>query len=104
MAVVEVQTARAEDLGGEVELLAPVGNDGSPEKALRPMVHLGADFFGEAQEAWVFGNRELEVALVVQRNCIDLPEGVLPIEHPAVSAREESVSDVAQAALRARPW
>ena len=41
VAVVEVQTARAEDLGGEVELLAPVGDDGSPEKALRPLVHLG---------------------------------------------------------------
>src|SRR5258705_13197428 len=99
-----MQTPPAKDLGGEVKLLAPVGDDGSPEKALGPLVHLGADFFGDAQEAWVFGDRELEVALVVQRHCIALPEGVLPIEHPAVSAREESVSDVAQAALRARPW
>src|SRR4029453_750002 len=104
VAVVEVQTARAEDLGGEVELLAPVGDDGSPEKALRPLVHLGADFFGDAQEAWVFGDRELEVALVVERHGIDLPQGVLAIEHPAISAREQSVSDVAQAALGARPW
>jgi hypothetical protein len=64
---------------------------------LRPLVHLGADFFGDAQEAWVFGDRELEVALVVERHGIDLPEGVLAIEHPAVSAREQSVSDVAQA-------
>ena len=104
VAVVEVQTPRAEDLGGEVELLAPVGDDGSPEKALRPLVHLGADFFGDAQEAWVFGDRELEIALVVERHGIDLPEGVLAIEHPAVSAREQSVSDVAQAALGARPW
>ena len=30
-----MQTARAEDLGGEVELSAPVGDDGSPERVLR---------------------------------------------------------------------
>src|SRR4029453_4122159 len=104
VAVVEVQTARAEDLGGEVELLAPVDDDGSPEKALRPLVHLGGDFFGDAEEAWVFGNGELEIALVVERHGIDLPEGVLPIEHQSFSPREQSVSNVAQAALGARPW
>ena len=50
VAVVEVQTARAEDLGREVELPPPVGDDGAPEKALRPLVHLAGDFFGDAQE------------------------------------------------------
>ena len=103
MAIVEVQTARAEDLGGEVELLAPIGDDGSPEKALRPLVHLSGDFFCYAQEAWVPGDREPEVALVIERHSVDLTEGVLAIEHPAVSARQECVGSVAQAALSARP-
>ena len=77
---------------------------GRPKKPCAHWFISAADFFGDAQEAWVFGDRELEVALVVERHGIDLPEGVLAIEHPAVSAREQSVSDVAQAALGARPW
>src|SRR4029434_4511687 len=103
VAIIEVQTAHAEDLGSEIELLAPVGDYRSPEKALRPLVHPGVDFFGDAQATWVFSDRELEVAPVVERHGIDLPEGVLSIEHPAVSAREQSISDVAQGALGARP-
>ena len=55
------------------------------------------------RKTWVPGDRELEVALVVERHGIDLPEGVLAIEHPAVGARQQRVGDVAQAALRARP-
>ena len=91
-----MQTAHSEDFGGEVELLAPVSDYESPEKTLRPLVHLGGDFFGDAKEEWVFGNCEQEVALVVQRHCIDLSEGVLAIEHPAVGARKERVGDVAE--------
>src|SRR6476620_3120689 len=86
--VIEVQYARAEDLSGEVELSAPVGDDGSPEKPLRPLVHFGCDFFGDAQEAWVAGDRESEVALVVERHRVDLSERILAIEHPAVGTRE----------------
>ena len=70
---------------------------------MRPLVHFGGDFFGNAQEAWVVGDREPEVALVVERHGIDLPEGILAIEHPAVGTREERVGGVAQAALGARP-
>ena len=77
---------------------------GRPKKPCAHRFISAADFFGDAQEAWVFGDRKLEVALVVERHGIDLPEGVLAIEHPAVSAREQSVGDVAQAALGARPW
>jgi hypothetical protein len=103
VAVIEMETARAEDRGGEVELPAPVGDDGVPERALRPLVHLGGDFSGDAQEEWVPGDRELEVALVIERHGIDLAEGILAIEHPAVGAREECVGGVPEAAFHARP-
>ena len=103
VAVVQMQTARAEDLGGEVELPPPVVDEGVAEEALRPLVHLGGDTFGDAQEDRVTGDRKLEIALVIERHGVDLPEGILAIEHPAIGAGEERVGGVAKAALQARP-
>ena len=103
VAVVEVQAAGAKHLRREVELPAPVGDDGPPEEALRPLVHFLRDAFGDAQEKRVLLDRQPEVALVVERHRVDLPDCVLAVEHPAVGAREQGVGDVAQAVLGARP-
>ena len=43
VAIVEVQPARPEDHGGEIELPAPVRNRGLPEEAFRPPGHLAGD-------------------------------------------------------------
>ena len=50
VAVVQMQPPRAEDLGREVELLAPVVDDGAAEKAVGPLVHLAGDLFGNLRE------------------------------------------------------
>ena len=97
--VVEVQPPRAEDPGGEVELLAPVVEDRTAEEAPRPAVHLVGDVLRDAQENRVPVEGELEIALVVERHRVDLSEGVLAVEHPPVGAGEQRVRDVAQAAL-----
>src|SRR6185503_19992710 len=73
VAVVEVEGAGAEDVRGDVELPAPVGDDGPPEEALGPPVHLAGDRLGDAEEERVAGDGELEVALVVERHGGDLP-------------------------------
>ena len=103
MAIVEVQAAGAEDSGGEVELLPPVGNDPAAEKAFRPGVHLGGDGFGGGQEPRVTMDGELEVALIVERHARDLAERVLAVEHPAVRPGQQRVGDVADAAFERRP-
>ena len=103
VAVVEVQAAGAEDLGGEAELPPPVVDDGPPEEAAPPVVHLGGHLLGHGEEARVPGDGEPEVALVVERHGADLAERVLAVEHPAVGSREQRIRDVAQPALQARP-
>src|SRR5262249_30652913 len=50
VAVVQVQPARAKDLGREVELLFPVVDDGASEKTLRPLVHFARHLFGNFRE------------------------------------------------------
>jgi hypothetical protein len=45
-------------------------------------------------------NGELQVALVVERHGLDLPQRVFAVEHPAVGAAQERVGDVAQPDLR----
>ena len=95
----------AEDLGREVELLSPVGDDRPAEEALRPAVHLGGDLLGDLQEHRVAVDRQLQVALVVERHRRQLAERVLAVEHPAVGAGQQRVGDVADALLdrRVRP-
>jgi hypothetical protein len=97
VAVVEVQAARAEDLGREVELLRPVRDDRPAEEVLRPVVHLAGDFLGDGHEDRRAIDRELQVPLVVEGHGADLSEGVFGVEHPAVGAGEERVGDVSEA-------
>ena len=103
--IVEVQPARAEDARREVQLRSPVLDDGATEKPLRPRVHLARDLLGGGHEHIGACERQLQVALVVERHGVDLPERVLAVEHPAVGAREERVGDAADALGRpgARP-
>ena len=97
--IVEMQAARAEDLRREVELRLPVVDGGTPQEALRPAVHLCGHVFGHVHEHRVAVDRELEIALVVQRHRGDLAEGVFAVEHPAVGARQQRVGDVADAGI-----
>ena len=99
MAVVQVQAARAEDPGGEVQLTAPVGDDLAAEEALRPSVHLPGHLLRRLQEHFIAGERQLQVPLVVERHRLDLTQRVLAVEHPTVGARQQSVGDVANALL-----
>ena len=73
---------------------------GRPKNSSRPLVHLAGDRLGRPQEDRVAGDGELQVALVVERHRLDLAQGVLAVEHPAVGAREQGVGDVADALLR----
>ncbi len=100
--VVEVQSAGAEDRHGHVELRAPVGDDGTAEEALRPLVHLVGDAGGDLEEHGLARQRQAQVALVVERHRRALPERVLAVEHPAIGAREQRVGDVAQAGVERR--
>ena len=70
------------------------------EEALRPRVHLAGHLLGHAQEQRVAVDRELQVALVVERHRRELAERVLAVEHPAVGARQQRVGDVADALLQ----
>ena len=45
-------------------------------------------------------DRQLQVALVVERHRRDLAERVLAVEHPAVGAGQQRVGDVADARCR----
>ncbi len=101
--VVEVQPAHAEDLGREVELLLPVVDDLAAEEALGPAVHLAGDLLGDFQEQRVAVDRQLEVALVVERHRLGLAQGVLAVEHPAVGARQQRVGHVADALFDRAP-
>jgi len=92
-----VQPTGAEDLRREVELLPPVVDDPAAEEALGPAVHLVGDLLGHLEKQRVLVDRQLEVALIVERHGGDLPESVLAVEHPAVGARQQGVGHVADA-------
>jgi len=95
--VVEMEPARAEDARGEVELRAPVRDDLAREEIARPRVHLARDALGRRHEHVGALEGQPQVALVVERHGVHLPERVLTVEHPAIGAREERVGDVADA-------
>ena len=80
-------------------------DDRPAEEAPRPGVHLAGDLLGRGHEHVGPRERQLQVALVVERHRVDLAERVLAVEHPAVGAREQRVGDVANALGRrgARP-
>ena len=101
-AIVEVQPAGAEDLGGEPELLLPVADDRPAEERLRPGVHLRGHAFGRLEEHLLLVDRQLQVALVVERHGGELAECVLAVEHPAVRSGEQRVGDVADALVHRR--
>ena len=99
VAVVEMQPARPEDAGRELELLLPVLNHRTAEKLLRPLIDFGGHLAGDVQEQRIVMKRQLQVALVVERHRPQLAERVLAVEHPAVGAGQQGVRDVADAAL-----
>ena len=103
MPVDQVQAAGAEDPRGEGELSAPIGDSLAAERLAGPGVHLGRDLFGDAEEPRVGGERELEVAVIVERHRLDLPQCVLAVEHPAVGTGEQGVGDVTKAGRQVRP-
>ena len=76
---------------------------GRPKKPCAHWFISAATSSATRKKTRVPGDRELEVALVIERHGIDLPEGILAIEHPAVGARQERVGGVAKAAFHARP-
>ena len=96
MPVDQVQAASAEDPRGEGELCAPIRDRLASERLARPGVHLRRDAFGDVEEPRVGGERELEIAVVVERHRLDLTERVLAVEHPTVGAGEQGVGDVAE--------
>ena len=102
VAIVEMQSARAKDLGREIELLPPVGDDRLAEEARRPLVHLRRDLLGHRHEPRIAMDRQLQVALVVERHRRHLAERVLAVEHPAVGAAQQRVGDVAKPDLDRR--
>src|SRR6476659_8287539 len=83
------------------KLRAPVRDDRAAEEVLRPRVHLAGDALGRRHEDIGALVRQAQVALVVERHAVDLPERILAVEHPAVGAGEQGVGDVADALLRA---
>ena len=100
VAVVEMQAARAEDLGREVELLLPVAESiGRPKNRCAHWFISPATSLGDVQEQRIAMDRQLQVALVVERHRRQLAERVLAVEHPAVGAGQQRVGDVADAAL-----
>ena len=103
VAVVQVEAPAAVDDRGEVQLLAPVPDDGPPEETLGPGVHLDGDLFGHLQEQGIPGDGELQVAVVVQGHGVHLAQGVLAIEHPAVGAGEQGIGHVADAGAHIGP-
>ena len=100
--VVEVETARAEDAGREVELLPPVEDRAAAQEVCRPGVHLLRDPLCRGEEHRVTVKRQLEVALVVERHRRDLSERILAVEHPAVRSGKECIRDVADALVDRR--
>ncbi|EKD38174.1 MAG: hypothetical protein ACD_75C00839G0001, partial [uncultured bacterium] len=96
MAVIQVQSAGTEDLGGEIELAAPVGDDLPAEKAASPFVHLPGDFLGDLEKERIAGEGEFQAALVIERHGTDLTKGIFPVKHPAIGSGEQGVGDIAQ--------
>ena len=97
VAVIEMEPPAPVEHGGEVQLPAPVGDDGVAEETLGPAVHFVGDLFGDLEKERVPGQGELEVAVVVQGHGVHLAQGVLAVEHPAVGPGQQGVGDVADA-------
>ena len=100
----EVQATRAEDDGREIELLTPVVDDRAAEKPLRPGVHLGGNLLGGGDEHLILRDRQLQVALIVERHRRHLAERVFAVEHPAVGAGQQRIGHVPDAAVESRVW
>ncbi len=86
VSIIEVKPPGPEDPCRPIELALPVVDDRPSEEAARPGVHLSGHGFGRPQEEFRASERQLEVALVVERHRVDLTERVLAVEHPAVGA------------------
>ena len=102
VAIVEVESARAEDPRREIELGPPVLDGPAAEEPLRPGVHLARDLLGDGHERRVARERQPEVALVVERHAVDLAEGVFTVKHPPVCAGKEGIGDIPNAVGRRR--
>ena len=96
MTIIQVQTARPEDFGGKIQLLAPVGDDIAAKKALGPGVHLLGNGLGNLQELRVSGDGQFETALVIKGQGACLSQGIFTVKHPAVSSGQQGVGDIAQ--------
>ena len=96
MAIVEMEATGSEDARGHLQLLLPVGDDFPAVEVDSPVVHLPGNDLGDVMELWVARKGQLDTPEVVQRHGINLAQGVLAIEHPAVGPRQQRVGNIAQ--------
>ena len=66
MTIIKMQAARAENLGGEIKLSAPVADNLTTEEILCPGIHLFGYRFGDFEKKRVAGNGQFEADLVVE--------------------------------------
>src|SRR5262245_21310795 len=97
MTIVQMQAARAKDLGGEIELFFPVLDNRFAEEALAPRIHFCRDVFRGLHENIVAMDGKFEIPLIIERHGGDLSERIFAIEHPAVSTGQQRISDVTDA-------
>ena len=81
-----MQSSDPEHLSGELQLLPPVLDDFSSKKIQGPLVHLLRHLLCGFQKDGVLVDGQFQVSLIVEGHVSDLPQGVLPVEHPAIGA------------------
>ena len=103
MAVVEVQAARTEDLGREVELLPPVADDRATEEAPGPGVHLAGDLWPRPPgRVGRWRTASLRLRWLSSDIVSTWPSASSPSNIQPSAPGEQGVGDVAQAVLDGR--
>src|SRR5262245_19110562 len=95
MAVVQMQSASAENLCRKVQLLDPIVDDGSTEESLSPLIHFSGNVLGSFHENRIAMDSKVEIALVIERHRRYLAQRVLSLEHPSVGARQKRIRNIA---------
>ena len=72
---------------------------GRPKNPFAQWFISAGDLLRGSQEHRIVMNRQLQIALIVERHRRQLTERILAVEHPAVGARQQCVRDVADALL-----